>query len=123
MYARQTGKTPFVVYQGAWNVVDRDIEREIIPMVKAEGMALSPWNVLAAGKIRTDAEEDKRRETGEKGGCRGRSPGSHLLLNIRSNDAEANGGGGRDRADIDEPELGARGEAQEGRQGARRDRC
>ncbi|PIL22502.1 transporter [Ganoderma sinense ZZ0214-1] len=67
MYARQTGKTPFVVYQGAWNVVDRDIEREIIPMVKAEGMALCPWNVLAAGKIRTDAEEDKRRETGEKG--------------------------------------------------------
>nr|VWO95623.1 Cytochrome P450 monooxygenase AKT7 (EC (AK-toxin biosynthesis protein 7) [Ganoderma boninense] len=67
MYARQTGKTPFVVYQGAWNVVDRDIEREIISMVRAEGMALCPWNVLAAGKIRTDAEEDKRRESGEKG--------------------------------------------------------
>ncbi len=31
------------------------------------GMALSPWNVLAAGKLRTDEEEEKRRETGEKG--------------------------------------------------------
>lgn len=67
MYARQTGKTPFVVYQGAWNVVDRDMEREIIPMARAEGMAICPWNVLAAGKIRSDAEEQKRRETGEKG--------------------------------------------------------
>ena len=67
MYARQTGKTPFVIYQGAWNVMDRDLECDIIPMAKAEGMALCPWNVLAGGKIRSDAEEEKRRETGEKG--------------------------------------------------------
>lgn len=31
------------------------------------GMALAPWNVLAGGKIRTDAEEQRRRETGELG--------------------------------------------------------
>lgn len=30
-------------------------------------MALAPWEVLAGGKIRTDAEEERRRETGEKG--------------------------------------------------------
>ena len=30
-------------------------------------MALAPWNVLAAGKIRSDEEEERRRETGEKG--------------------------------------------------------
>ena len=30
-------------------------------------MALAPWNVLAAGKIRTDEEEEQRRKTGEKG--------------------------------------------------------
>ncbi|KAI0642277.1 aryl-alcohol dehydrogenase [Trametes meyenii] len=66
-YARLTGKTPFVVYQGAWSVVQRDLEREIIPMVRAEGMALAPWNVLAGGKIRTDEEEERRRKTGEKG--------------------------------------------------------
>ena len=29
--------TPFVVYQGAWNVMDRAFEREIIPMARAEG--------------------------------------------------------------------------------------
>ena len=30
-------------------------------------MAIAPFSVLAAGKIRTDAEEQRRRETGEKG--------------------------------------------------------
>jgi len=31
------------------------------------GMALAPWNVLAGGKFRTDEEEEKRQNTGEKG--------------------------------------------------------
>ncbi|KAJ7650996.1 arylalcohol dehydrogenase [Roridomyces roridus] len=66
-YARDHGKSPFVIYQGAWNVMERSFEREIIPMARAHGLALAPWNVLAAGKLRTDAEEEKRRETGEKG--------------------------------------------------------
>ncbi|KAF9803787.1 hypothetical protein IEO21_09563 [Rhodonia placenta] len=35
--------------------------------VCALGMALAPWNVLAAGRIRTDEEEERRRETGELG--------------------------------------------------------
>ena len=30
-------------------------------------MALAPWNVLASGRFRTDAEEEKREATGEKG--------------------------------------------------------
>ncbi|KAL4248160.1 NADP-dependent oxidoreductase domain superfamily protein [Abortiporus biennis] len=66
-YAKDHGKTPFVIYQGAWNILQRDFEREIIPMAKAFGMALAPWNVLGGGRIRTDAEEQRRRETGEKG--------------------------------------------------------
>ena len=31
------------------------------------GLALAPWNVLAGGRIRTDEEEEKRRQTGEHG--------------------------------------------------------
>ena len=30
-------------------------------------MALAPWNVLAGGKLRTDEEEERRRQTGENG--------------------------------------------------------
>jgi len=66
-YARDHGKTPFVIYQGLWNVMERSFERDIIPMARAEGLALAPWSVLAGGKIRTDAEEERRKESGEKG--------------------------------------------------------
>ncbi|KAF9486205.1 Aldo/keto reductase [Pholiota conissans] len=66
-YARDHALTPFSVYQGAWNVMDRSFEREIIPMARHEGMALAVWNVLAGGKIRTDEEEERRRKTGENG--------------------------------------------------------
>ncbi|KAF8978449.1 NADP-dependent oxidoreductase domain-containing protein [Cyathus striatus] len=66
-YARDHGLTPFSVYQGAWNILDRSFEREIIPMARDQGMALAPWNVLAGGNLRTDAEEERRRQTGEKG--------------------------------------------------------
>ncbi|KAJ7575158.1 NADP-dependent oxidoreductase domain-containing protein [Mycena floridula] len=66
-YARDHGKTPFCVYQGQWNVMERSFERDIIPMARAEGLALAPWGVLAGGKIRTDAEEQRRKESGENG--------------------------------------------------------
>ncbi|KAF7331093.1 Aldo/keto reductase [Mycena venus] len=66
-YAIDHGKSLFVIDEGAWNVMERSFEREIIPMARAHGLALAPWNVLASGKLRTDAEEERRRQTGEKG--------------------------------------------------------
>ncbi|OAG40011.1 hypothetical protein AYO21_05692 [Fonsecaea monophora] len=61
-YARQHCLTPFVVYEGLWNVVARDIERDIVPMCKAEGMAITVWEAMGAGKFKTKAEK------AEKGG-------------------------------------------------------
>ncbi|KAF8986308.1 NADP-dependent oxidoreductase domain-containing protein [Cyathus striatus] len=66
-YARDHALTPFSVYQGAWNLLERSFEREIIPMARDQGMALAPWNVLAGGKLRSDAEEGRRRQNGEIG--------------------------------------------------------
>jgi len=66
-WARDHGKTPFVVYQGAWSILERSFEREIIPMARDERMALAPYNVLAGGKLRSDADEERRRQTGEQG--------------------------------------------------------
>ncbi|KAH8114690.1 Aldo/keto reductase [Phellopilus nigrolimitatus] len=66
-YAELTGKTPFVIYQGAWNVMARSFERDIIPMAREHGLALAPFNVLAGGRLRTDAEEERRAASGEKG--------------------------------------------------------
>ncbi|KAL0060906.1 putative aryl-alcohol dehydrogenase aad14 [Marasmius tenuissimus] len=66
-YAKDHGKTPFTVYQGEWNMLERSFEREIIPMARSFGMALAPWSVLGGGKFRTDAEEERRKQTGEGG--------------------------------------------------------
>ncbi|KAH8984190.1 NADP-dependent oxidoreductase domain-containing protein [Lactarius hatsudake] len=52
-YARDLGKT--------------SIKRDIIPMARSEGLALAPWGILGGGRIRTDTEEARRRESGEKG--------------------------------------------------------
>ncbi|KAF7317875.1 hypothetical protein MKEN_00875400 [Mycena kentingensis (nom. inval.)] len=66
-YARDHGKTPFCIYQGSWSILDRAFEREIIPMARANGMALAPFGVLAHGNIRTDAEDEQRKASGELG--------------------------------------------------------
>ena len=66
-YALENGKTPFVIYTGKWNILERSFEREIIPMARTFGLALAPWEVLAAGKLRTDAEEQRRIRSGENG--------------------------------------------------------
>jgi aryl-alcohol dehydrogenase-like predicted oxidoreductase len=47
--------------------MDRAFERDIIPMAREHGMALCPWNVLAAGKLRSNAEEEAREKSGENG--------------------------------------------------------
>ena len=41
-YALDHGKTPFSIYQGRWNILNRDFERDIIPMAREFGMALAP---------------------------------------------------------------------------------
>ncbi|KAJ3530255.1 hypothetical protein NMY22_g8647 [Coprinellus aureogranulatus] len=66
-YARRTGKTPFSIYQTAYSIMERSAEREIIPLVRDEGMALAPFAVLCGGKLRSDEEEEKRKNSGEKG--------------------------------------------------------
>lgn len=65
--------------------MERSFERDIIPMARQLGpyslqslysadthtcfigLALAPFMVLAGGKLRSDAEEDRRRKTGENG--------------------------------------------------------
>ncbi|GJJ13557.1 hypothetical protein Clacol_007812 [Clathrus columnatus] len=66
-WARAHGKTPFSIYQGKWSILDRSFERDIIPMARSEGLALAPWGVVGSGRIRTDEEEKRRKESGEKG--------------------------------------------------------
>jgi aryl-alcohol dehydrogenase-like predicted oxidoreductase len=68
-YARAHGKTPFSIYQGRWNVMERDMERDIIPMARHFGMALAAWDVLGGGKFQTKKSIEERKQKGE--GLRG----------------------------------------------------
>ncbi|WWC92524.1 uncharacterized protein L201_007483 [Kwoniella dendrophila CBS 6074] len=63
-YARNHGLAQFVVYQGAWNLSQRDLERDIIPMARANGMGLAPWNTLGGGKFKTPEEIEERKKAG-----------------------------------------------------------
>ncbi|KAJ5492021.1 Aldo/keto reductase [Penicillium expansum] len=79
-YARAHGKTPFSIYQGRWNVMLRDFEREIIPMARHFGMALAPWDVMGGGKFKTTEEIEQRKAQGQ---------GLRSILNSEQTEEEA----------------------------------
>ncbi|KAG8160210.1 hypothetical protein KVR01_009746 [Diaporthe batatas] len=66
-YARAHGKTPFSVYQGRWSVLDRDFERDILPMARHFGLALCPWNVMGGGRLKTRKQIEARQSSQEGG--------------------------------------------------------
>lgn len=65
-YAKMHGKSQFVIYQGRWNVMLRDMEREIIPMTRQFGMALAPWDAIGGGRFQTKKALEERKKGGEK---------------------------------------------------------
>ncbi|RDW81562.1 aldo/keto reductase [Aspergillus mulundensis] len=67
-YARAHGLKPFSVYQGKWNAAYRDMEREIVPMCRDQGMGIAPWAPLGGGKFKgREAREAKSKEAGASG--------------------------------------------------------
>lgn len=64
-YAQQHGKTPFSVYQGRWNILSRDFERDIIPMARHFGMALCPWDVIGGGRFQSKKQLEERKKNNE----------------------------------------------------------
>ncbi|PWY64827.1 norsolorinic acid reductase [Aspergillus eucalypticola CBS 122712] len=67
-YARAHGLRPFSVYQGRWNAGFRDLEREVIPMCRDQGMAIAPWAPLGAGKFKS---AETRKSDAGSGSARG----------------------------------------------------
>jgi aryl-alcohol dehydrogenase-like predicted oxidoreductase len=64
-YAQLQGKTQFSVYQGRWNPLRRDLERDVLPMVRHFGMALTVWDALGSGKFQSQKSLARRKEAGE----------------------------------------------------------
>jgi len=64
-YARDHGLAQFCVYQGLWSILDRDFEREIIPMCRSEKMGFCPWGALGGGKFKTEEQLKEYKDKGE----------------------------------------------------------
>jgi len=60
--ADKHGKTRFVSMQNHYNLVYREEEREMIPLCRAEGIAVIPWSPLARGFL---AGNRRRQDKGE----------------------------------------------------------
>ena len=87
-YATSRGKTPISVYQGRWNVMLRDFEREILPMARHFGMAIAPWDVLGSGKFQSKKAIEERQKKNE--GLRSMlGPGEQSEQEVRMSEALA----------------------------------
>ena len=51
---RQHGWAPFVSMQDHYNLLDREEEREVLPLCAAEGIGVLPWSPLARGNLTRD---------------------------------------------------------------------
>ena len=49
--AELRGWSRFTALQVRYNLVDRSVERDLLPMAKAFGLAVTPWSVLGAGTL------------------------------------------------------------------------
>ena len=64
--AELRGWTRFVGLQVKWSLIDRDVERDLLPMARAFDLGVTPWGVLGAGflsgkYVDGKAPEDTRR--------------------------------------------------------------
>jgi aryl-alcohol dehydrogenase-like predicted oxidoreductase len=50
-YAQLRGTAPIVALQIEYNLIERTVERELIPMARELGLAIVPWSPLASGVL------------------------------------------------------------------------
>jgi 1-deoxyxylulose-5-phosphate synthase len=55
------GWTPFVSMQNHYNLLNREEEREMLPLCADEGIAVMPWSPLARGRLTRDWDESTHR--------------------------------------------------------------
>jgi len=66
--ADQHGLTRFVSMQDHYNLINREEEREMLPLCASEGIGVIPWSPLARGRLTRDWNETTNRtETDEVG--------------------------------------------------------
>ena len=60
-FAKQEGFAQFISVQGHYNLIFREEEREMVPCCQEEGIALTPYSALAAGRLSRKPGETSQR--------------------------------------------------------------
>lgn len=66
MVARQHGWAEFISIQNHYNIIYREDERELVQLVEEEGMSMTPYSPLAAGRVCRMWEADTKRNEADK---------------------------------------------------------
>ena len=66
--AEQRGWTRFVSMQNHLNLINREEEREMLPLCIDQGIGVIPWSPLARGKLTRDWDETTRRSENDQFG-------------------------------------------------------
>ncbi|MDU0968839.1 MAG: aldo/keto reductase [Actinomycetaceae bacterium] len=59
--AAEHGWAQFVSFQGHYNLLAREDEREMVPLCRADGIALTPYSALASGRLAKRPGETSKR--------------------------------------------------------------
>ncbi|MBE3576098.1 MAG: aldo/keto reductase [Limnochordales bacterium] len=64
--SKELGLNRFVTEQPPYNLLDRSIERELIPMARTYGLGIIPWSPLAGGFLTGKYERDRQPPEGSR---------------------------------------------------------
>jgi 1-deoxyxylulose-5-phosphate synthase len=78
--ARMAGLTPFVSMQNHYNLLNREEEREMLPLCADLGVGVIPWSPLARGRLTRDWDEETIRTQTDEFGSNLYRPGDRLIV-------------------------------------------
>ena len=78
--ARMDGLTPFVSMQNHYNLLNREEEREMLPLCADLGVGVIPWSPLARGRLTRDWDEETTRSQTDEFGSNLYRPGDRVIV-------------------------------------------
>jgi len=78
--ARIARLTPFVSMQNHYNLLNREEEREMLPLCADLGVGVIPWSPLARGRLTRDWDEQTARSESDEFGSSLYPPGDRLIV-------------------------------------------
>jgi aryl-alcohol dehydrogenase-like predicted oxidoreductase len=78
--AKMSGLTPFVSMQNHYNLLNREEEREMLPLCADLGVGVIPWSPLARGRLTRDWDAQTARSETDEFGATLYQPGDAVIV-------------------------------------------